>query len=60
MKSRSQRAVDWQRFYFTNAVKCSATKAQDHQCFAACRTFLERQVRALNPRFIVMIGTAAS
>ena len=52
--------VDRAPFFFTNAVKCSATKAQAHECFAACRTFLDRQVRAINPRFMVVIGTAAS
>lgn len=50
--------IDWSLFFFTNAVKCPATKRQAEKCFAKCREFLDRQIRALSPQFIVVLGTA--
>jgi uracil-DNA glycosylase family 4 len=50
--------LDWQEFFFTNSVKCPATRSQSRVCFENCSQFLDKQIKAINPKLIIIIGRA--
>jgi len=52
--------LDFDRVFFTNSVKCAAERRKSPLCFRNCRPFLERQVRVIGPKLVVIIGRAAS
>lgn len=58
-KAINNAGVDWNTFFYTNAVKCPAPPADAPRCYANCQTFLQEQIKALNPRIIIAFGRAA-
>ncbi len=53
--------IDYREFFYTNAVKCPAqTKADSRKCFEECETYLKKQLTAVNPKFVVVFGSAAN
>jgi len=58
-KDIDEAGLDWNQFFFTNSVKCPATKSQAKRCFANCSQFLERQIRSVKPKVLIVMGTAA-
>ncbi len=54
-----EEGLDWNRFFYTNSVKCAAKPHDSLRCFANCRPFLEEQVRVLRPKVVVTLGRAS-
>ena len=54
--------IDHSIFFYTNAVKCPANPntGQSRKCFLNCKTYLEEQLKAIKPKLLVVIGSAAS
>ena len=51
---------DWKRLFYTNSVKCPpggnpSAKLMNH-CFSNCERHLEDQIKAIKPKFIVVVG----
>ncbi len=55
-----EEGLDWHRFFYTNSVKCAAKPRDSLECFAKCRSFLEKQVRVLRPQVVVTLGRASN
>jgi len=52
--------INYREFFYTNAVKCPAqTKADSRKCFEECEVYLKKQLMAINPKFVVVFGSAA-
>jgi uracil-DNA glycosylase len=51
--------LDWDRFFYTNSVKCAAKPHHSLRCFGKCRSFLEEQIRVLRPKVLVALGRAS-
>ena len=56
-----QRAgVDWNQFFYTNAVKCPAQAgSQSKKCSINCQDYLRRQMQVIRPKIVVVMGNAA-
>ena len=54
--------VPRERVFLTNTVKCRTPNNRNPEPneLAACRQYLERQIRALNPSLIVLVGGVAT
>jgi uracil-DNA glycosylase family 4 len=54
--------IDHSVFFYTNAVKCPANPnaGQSRKCFVNCKTHLEDQLKAIDPKILVVFGSAAS
>ena len=52
------------RFFYTNAVKCPSKpkgkKSKSRKCFQNCETYLEKQLTAINPKLLIVFGSAAT
>jgi uracil-DNA glycosylase len=53
--------IDYAIFFYTNVVKCPADpgKGQSKKCIVRCKGHLETQIEAIQPKLIVVIGSAA-
>jgi len=53
--------IDHSMFFFTNAVKCPANPnaGQPKICFINCEAHLKSQIETINPKIIIVIGSAA-
>lgn len=54
--------LDWNRFFYTNSVKCAAPPSDAQRCFLNCSAYLEHQIKSLRPtlKVIVVVSRAAT
>lgn len=57
-RDMAEAGLPYESFFFTNAVKCPVSKQAAKTCFARCGAYLEKQISAIHPAFIVLWGTA--
>jgi uracil-DNA glycosylase family 4 len=57
----SEAGLDRDEVYVTNVVKCRPpdNRKPERPEWEACRKYLEREVRAVRPRFVLLLGNAA-
>lgn len=62
-KHISNAGADWKRIFYTNSIKCppggNPPEKLLRECFINCEKHLESQIKAINPKFIVVVGKAA-
>ena len=52
--------ADWCEFFYTNSVKCPAKSgSQSRRCWAKCGDYLRRQIEAIRPKIVVVMGKGA-
>lgn len=53
--------INWKDCYFTNAVKCSPPRGYKIKVkeINACRPYLEKELKVLKPRFVLLMGATA-
>lgn len=50
----------WNEFFYTNSVKCPAQSgSQSKRCWTNCEDYLKRQVEAIWPKTVVVMGKGA-
>lgn len=52
--------ADWCKFFYTNSVKCPAKSgSQSRRCWTNCGDYLRRQIEAIQPKIVVVMGKGA-
>lgn len=53
--------INWKECYFTNAVKCSPPRGYKIKVkeINACRPYLEKEIKILKPKFVLLMGATA-